>query len=298
MMKRNPTASFIVRSILAFLTINIIIGFSIQTAQLQTRIKQKDSKLYKEEIESEGYKYTYEAVPFEAEQSLYKGKITIRNSNNAVIYQEILDLQPGMCGKFPTISKFSFKLPSYKLIGGDPNTERWMVTICGSLTGKHKTLKVFFKDPISFKSTSLHFEDSSPNLSDIDGDGSYEAQVYRRVFFDGVGYGVIHYLTIYNLNIDSSIFGFSPRFDSKMMHKYFEYYVQLKKSLNPEIVSDYIGPMLGALLATQDRNKICGEIKTLRANGLTIKDLQTWEKRLNGLGYPSFDFNLCKEGLK
>jgi hypothetical protein len=285
--------------LVAFLAWCLLTASFVQAIDLQ-KVQQKQEKRL--EVEADGYTYVYEAVPALVQESrkeiFYNGKITVKDGKKDLIYQEIMPFSPGMCSGFPPLSKLPIKLPGYKMVSGDPEKVIWLVVLCGSITGRHQTMKIFLSTSVSLRSTFLHFEDTSPNLSDIDGDGLYEAVVFHRVLFDDVGYGVVHYLTIYKLNIDSTIFGFCPQYDSRIAGKYFDYFLQLKRSLNREIISDYVGPMLAALLATKDRNRICGEIKTFRANGLTIKDLQTWEKRLKGLGYPSFDFNLCKEGLK
>jgi hypothetical protein len=306
MKKKNrtiPSISFNITQMLKWILLifwgcNLFVYSYIQAVEPQAKDKQRDIKEFKGEIEADGYSYTYEAVPFQAETTFYQGRITVRGSDKKIVYQEVTPLQPGLCDRFPAISKFPLRLPSYKLLGGDPKKERWLVTLCGSYSGRHKTMKVFFKDPISLKNTTLHFEDTTPNLSDIDDDGFYEAQVYRRVFFNDVGYGVIHYLMVYKLNFDSSMFGFCPQFDSKIADKYFDYYLELKKSLKSEIISDYVGPMLAALLATQDKNKICTEIRIFIENGVTIKELQTWERRLTSVGYPGFNLSICKEVLK
>jgi len=285
------------------LIIGLSIGPNISFTEAQSEIKQIDDKPYRGEIEADGYTYTYEAIPTPIQESrvemFYQGKITIRGPDKRVVYQEITPFQPGMCSGFPKISKLSVKnLPVYKLLGGEPGKERWLVIICGSYTGRHQTMKVFFKDPISLKSTSLHFEDTTPNLSDIDGDGLYEAQVSRRVLFDDIGYGVLPYLTVYKLNIDNNLFGFIPYFGNKIIKHYFDYYIWLKSSLTADNFDDRVGPMLAALLATQNKSKICGEIKTFRSYGLTIRELQAWGERLTGLGYPRFNFTTCKEGMK
>ena len=269
-----------------FLICILFIGSYVEAVESQTKSKQKYN-----ELEVEGLTYIYEAVPVthpvSKEVMYYWGKITIRDKKNKdTIYYESNSLQPDTCGQFPVISKKPFKSPSYKVLGGDPNRDRWLVILCGSSAGRHTTLKIFFNDPsISLRTTSIHIEDTVPNFSDKDGDGIYETRAYRRVLLEGE-YGTVPYLTIYELNVDSTIFGFVPVFGNKVVNSYFDYYARLKKSFNKEIASDYIGPMVAALLATQDKDKTCNETKILYSMGLAKKDLKEWAKRMEKLGYP------------
>ena len=84
----------------------------------------------KQQIEAEGYTYTYEAVPTPSEdktETYYVGRITIQDEDNNVFYNEItgLDPRPGECGNFPMMSSLPIKTPL-------DNDTRWVVVFCGS----------------------------------------------------------------------------------------------------------------------------------------------------------------------
>jgi hypothetical protein len=285
-----------------------------ETAEIQKKIKQKQNKTYKAEIEADGYKYRYEAVPRllpeDPKEIFFDSKITIRGADGTVFYQETTSLDYRMCGKFPVLSKLPFKVPNHIPIEGD--IQKWLVVVCGDYGGggRHVMLKIFFKDLI-LKSTTLHFESTTPNLSDIDGDGFYEAQVYRRVLFPETKSGLQSYLTVYKLRIDDTLFSFIPVFGPDLAKPYLDYYIWQKETLNRRIKNEAMsdedkkiffnvnaGQILAALIATQDKQKICEEIKTFHTYGLSNQDLQAWTKRIKSLGYPDFDINTCKEVSK
>ena len=156
-------------------------------------------------------------------------------------------------------------------------------------------LKVFLNDPIYLMNATLEFGSSTPNLEDIDGDGFYEAKVYRRILFDDIGYSRLSYLTVYKLNIDETLFGFVPTFGGSISKTYFDYYMSLKQRAEKSDLQDVAGPMLAALLAIQDEGRICKEVKTSVLSKLTNKDLHDWGRRLSELGYPSFTFDKCRK---
>jgi len=298
MKKKDRSVSFILNWILfAFFFFVLFVNSYAQAVEPQALSKSKKEEIY--EIEAQGYKYKYEAVPFEAETIFYRGKVTIRGPDNTVRHEEIMPFQPGMCNGFPPISKLPVKSSAvYEMLMVDPKKEMSLAILCGSISGRHQTMKIFLNTPVSLKSTSLHFGDTKPNLSDVDGDGFYEAKVYRRVLLDYAGYSLVSYLSIYKLYIDDNMFGFIPTFGQKIANMYFDYYLWLKNSSTRENFNDRVGPILAALLSTQNRDKICAGIEVLRANGITIKELEAWKERLRGLGYPDFDLSICKEGLK
>jgi hypothetical protein len=251
------------------------------------------------ELTVEGLTYKYNAVPIRPEVGEVYGAITIRNNKGEIQYQENTWLQPCM-HSFPAVSKLPQKpLSSARLNRGKlTNTERWLVVLCGTSTGQHQMLKVFLNDPIYLMSTTLEFEGTTPNLADIDGDGFYEAKVYRRILFDDIGYSRLTYLMVYKLNIDETLFGFSPVFGHGIAESYLEYFISLKKQVEKAGLQDAAGPMLASLLATQDEDRICKELKSSGLSKLTIKDLQDWGRRLSYLGYPSFAFHKCRGEVK
>jgi hypothetical protein len=243
------------------------------------------------ELTVEGLTYKYEAI----RPSLGGGLITIRNSQGKLQYQETTFLQPGMC-PFPAVSKFPQRpLGSARLpLGELTNKERWLVVLCGTSTGQHQMLKIFLSHPVYLMSTTLEFGSTTPNLKDIDGDGFYEAMVYRRILFDDIGYSRLSYLTVYKLHIDETLFGFVPTFGGSISKTYLDYYMSLKQQTEKNDLQDVAGPMLAALFAIQDESSICKELKSSVLRRLTVKDLQDWSRRLSNLGYPSFAFAKCE----
>lgn len=145
-------------------------------------------------LELDGYKYEYQSVPVLHSKSkklkklkYYIGRIAVSNiEKKQVIYEEKISLLPG-CGGFPSISKLAFKVPISILLGGNHNEDRSLVLLCGSYTGRHATIKVFFNGPGEMRVTALDFENTNPNIRAINGDGIFESVVYRRVMFSGVG---------------------------------------------------------------------------------------------------------------
>lgn len=251
-------------------------------------------------LELDGYKYEYQSVPVlhpeSKELMFHTGRIAISNiEKQQVIYEEKISLRPG-CGGFPSISKLVFKVPISKLVGGNPNEYRSLVLLCGSHTGRHTTIKVFFNGPGEMRVTALDFENTDPNIRAINGDGIFESVVYRRVMFSGVGdVGTTPYLFVYVLHVDNSSFGFSPQVGRGVTRHYLDYYQSLSSASKTEVSPDYIGPMISALFATKDKDIICREIKTLANKGVQPAVMREWATRLPNAGYPYFDLNICEE---
>lgn len=257
-------------------------------------------------LESGGYEYEYQSDPVyqttSKELMYYTGRIAVtRIANQQVIYEENDTFPPGMCSGFPAISKLLFKVPVSRLLGGNPKEDRELIVLCGSNSGRHKTIKVFFDGPMGLRVTALDFENTRPNISAISGGGIYESVVYRRVMFDDVepGYAVTPYMFVYALNVDDSSYGFSTQFGQGVARHYLGYYKNLYKSLSSasekEVASDYIGPMISALFATKDKDTICREIRTLANEGVQLAVMREWATRLPKAGYPYFDLNICEE---
>lgn len=221
-----------------------------------------------------------------------KGKITIRKEND-VIYEKTVNYEPGSCENYKELSKNKLELAPEKMLSGKGDEERSVVIICGSVSGRHNILELFLNAPGEIRETSIDFENSIPNLSDRDGDGIYEAIVYRKILFDDIGYQTVPYLFIYELQVDNSIFGFSPAYGVKKSEIYAEYYTKLRAYLDKGSYASAIGPYLAALVATQDQSKICGELKSAKIAKLTLDEIKQWQKRLVSAGYPDFDFNKC-----
>ncbi len=251
-------------------------------------------------LELDGYKYEYQSVPVlhpeSKELMFYTGRVAVSNiEKQQVIYEEKISLRPG-CGGFPSISKLAFKVPISKLVGGNSNEDRSLVLLCGSYTGRHTTIKVFFNGPGELRVTALDFENTKPNIRAISGDGFFESVVYRRVMFSGEsGIGTTPYMFVYALHVDNSSFGFSPEFGQGVAQHYLEYYQSLSGAPKTEIPSDYIGPMISALFATKEKNTICREIKSLVKKGVQPAVVREWATKLPNAGYPYFDLNTCEE---
>lgn len=263
-------------------------------------------------LESEGFTYVYQTMSVETLQKRYDfpgdvGRITISESvpGGNIVYEEKYTLRPG-CYRFPTISRFPTKAAT---------EAEWFVVACGSDYGRHETIKAFVRGitALEIRTTSLDFENSFPNMTYDPQHGSYAAKVYKRVFIDGVGYGTTEYATAYRLLLDGTVFGFVPVFGAPMERFYLDYYVELKDKIlrrkaasakGPDheddagLIGDYVGPMLGALVATENANRICSERKVFESFGLTLQDLRVWRKRLVNMGYPDFNFDNCREVTK
>ncbi len=260
-------------------------------------------------LESEGLTYVYQTMSVETLQKRYDffgdvGRITISESvpGGNIVYEEKYGLRPG-CDRFPTISRFPTK--------ADTGAE-WFVVACGSDYGRHETIKAFMRGAtaLEIRTTSLDFENSFPNLMYDSQHGFYTAKVYKRVLVDGVGYGTIEYATAYRLLMDGTVFGFVPVFGAPVEQFYLDYYVKLKDEIlrrkaasakepghedDAGLIGDHVGPMLGALVATENAHRICSERKVFESFGLTPQDLRAWRKRLANMGYPDFNFDTCRE---
>jgi hypothetical protein len=319
----RTTVPFLLFLIFAFL---LFLGISASADEVQVPgakiTDPTNAGEAKVQIEAERYTYTYEAVPTPSEDKTeiyYIGKITIRDEGNNIFYEEMTGLDPrsGMCDTFPMVSKRPVKIPAdNKSKSKGAKNNRWIVVFCGSSEGRHQTLKIFLKEGgvTQVKSTSLDFQDTRPNLVETDSGSGYVAKVYRRVLFPGIASGLQNCLMVYLLHIDDGLsggnyFGFIPVFGPEMAKPYLDYYMQQKEWLRQKAKKETpedmkitfnvnAGSILSALIATQDKKIICSEIKNLNPYGLTVNGLQAWIKRINDLGYPEFDINICKEDSK
>ena len=281
-----------------------------EAADKQIRKRPTVSQNSRAVLESEGLRYVYETTGVDEtvrkRHDFYTnpGRITIREAvaGGDIVYQEKFTLRPG-CGKFPAISK----LPLRSDGGGGS-----FVVMCGSDEGKHVTIKAFISGPtaLDIKTASLDFESSYPSLAYDERHGFYTAKVYKRKLVDGVGYGTKEYPAAYRLLVDDSVFGFVPVFGAPVEQFYFDYYVELRDEVlrskkaaaratsredDAIMLSDYFGPMLSALAATENETRICSQMTVFKSFGLNSRDLQTWRKRLANMGYPDFNFDKCAE---
>ena len=302
------TACMVCLSMAAVLLLILSVSHS-QAGDKEVMKKPKALPPSRAVLESERLTYVYQTMSVETSGKRYDlsgdvGRITISESvpGGNIVYEEKYGLRPG-CDKFPTISRFPTK--------ADTGAE-WFVVVCGSDEGRHETIKAFVRGTtaLEIRTTSLDFENSFPNLTYDSQHGFYMAKVYKRVLVDGVGYGTIDYATAYRLLIDGTVFGFVPIFGAPMERFYLDYYVELKDKVlrrkaasakEPDqeddagLLGDYVGPMLGALVATENANRICSERKVFESFGLDPQDLRAWRKRLVDMGYPDFNFDNCRE---
>ena len=257
---------------------------------------QPCGKFNKLELAADDLTYVYECVsipsPESAKEYVPSGKITVLDEGKRIIYQELSPYAIDSCAAYPFLSTIRTSIPNYKLTS--PKREWSLAVICGGISSTHQFLKIYMNDPIALNSTTLHFGDTPPNLADKNGDGLYEAVVFRRVLLDDVAYSADRYMTVYQLNIDDTMFGFIPLFGSGAEYLYLEYYKQLKKTKNSKANKEIVGVMLAALLATRDKDAICAEMKYFRNTGLSINELEKWKKKVSSMGYPDFDFAVCR----
>lgn len=253
-------------------------------------------KFSKLEFVADDITYVYECIsipnPESVKEHIPSGKITVFDEEKRIIFQESSPYAIDSCGAYPLLSTLRMSIPNYKLTS--PKRELSLAVICGGISSTHQFLKIYMNDPIGLNSTTLHFGDTPPNLSDRNGDGLYEAVVFRRVLLDNVAYSADRYMTVYQLNIDDTMFGFIPLFGKGAENLYLEYYKQLKETRNPKANKDVVGAMLAALLASREKNAVCAELKYFKNSGLSIIELEKWKKKVTALGYPDFDFAGCK----
>jgi len=294
---------------LAAILLCLLSAFPSEAGEKQARKARVPSRPSRSVLESEGLTYVYETMG-EDEAMLKRydfstdntGQITISESapGGNIVLQERYTSTPG-CDRFPTISRFPTKADV---------EENWFVVVCGSDGGRHQTIKAFLEGitALDIKTASLDFENSFPNLAYDPEHGFYVARVYKRVLLDDIGYGVVEYAMAYRLLIDQTVFTFVPVFGAPVEQFYFDYYLELKDQMmrrksasikeadhenGAALFGHYYGPMLGALVSTEDKDRICSETGAVKSLGLTSQDLRAWRKRLARMGYPDFNFDKC-----
>ncbi len=307
-----PTAPMISLQLILALFL-LLLASPSHGADRQVREKPRLSHNSRAVLESDGLRYVYETMRineamlkhFDFSADLGMITVSVGTSAENTVYQEKYTLRPG-CDKFPTISRLPTK------VGAE---EGWFVVLCGSDGGRHETIKAFLRGPtaLDIKTSSLDFGNSFPNLEYDDQHGSYAAKVYKRMLVEDVGYGTVEYAFVYRLLIDDTVFGFAHTFGAPMERFYFDYYLGLKDEVmrgkatsskepgnkgDAALFGDYFGPMLSALVATEDAGRICSEMAAVESFGLTPQDLRAWRKRLVNMGYPDFSFDNCKEAAK
>lgn len=199
-------------------------------------------------------------------------------------------LQPNSCDSYPTVSKQKFNVAATQYLGGDIGKE--IVVFCGSSGGRHMTLKVFFEGVEGLRMASLDFNDTRPNLTIFD--NYYKSVLYKRLFFDDIGYSDIPYIYVYKLYLDSSTFGFSVVFGESGEKNYIDYYKSLLLQLNKQNAPVYSGPILAALFATKNHDYICQQYYEIERK-VGVLDFDQWKFRLLVAGFPMFNIkNNCR----
>ncbi len=202
------------------------------------------------------------------------GTISIaRGTKDAVVYMEQTPLRPG-CGAIPAI----------EWIGND------YAAFCGNLGGRHYTKKLFKLSPMPAPVAQLDYFDSPAKLV-ADADGKVRTLVLRRDIFGDKLTGPHYFPLVYTLASDGATTAFAVDFKKGAQYHYQGYFNQLKKERNP---AAYFPEMLAALIATGDRDLICGELKKLKTPKSGLPDLQRWLEQLATAGYPRFDTRQCK----
>ena len=291
---------------LLFLFLGILFASPLARAEEnQDKTKLDWNASYKEQIEADGYKYTYEAVPDpdqdqdDSERIRYVGKITVQDEHNNIIYQKITYLEPVIdYEEFPRLSKWPVKKTNAS--NNSPKEEHWLVAIRGTDSVQHEALQIFFRDSSNeLRTTTLDCWYTIPNLQPTEDGGGYTAKVYQRIFFEKVAVGFQECLTVYRLQVfdpinDHSFFEFIPVFGPEMAKPYREYYLESKAWVKQHSIIPFSGELLSGLIGTQDNQFICKEIKALKREGLTDDDLLTVLEQLKDIGYPEFKLSNCK----
>jgi hypothetical protein len=159
------------------------------------------------ELIADDLRYVYECISIpsmESEKELVPyGKLSVFDQSKQIIHQELIPFAVDACGEYPLLMSKITSIPNNKLTS--PKRDWALVVICGGISSTHQFLKVFMNSPTMLNSTTLHFGDNVPNLTDKNGDGLYEAVAYRRVLFTDVAYSGDRYMTVYQLNIDDTM---------------------------------------------------------------------------------------------
>ena len=179
------------------------------------------------QLEAEGFTYTYEIAQrqlLEENNEHSYGIITMRDSNNnETIREEIsgLNPSPGLCGKFPLLSRWPYKTPH-------SNKKHWLVTICASDVGHNVTLKIFHKDNKlrQVRSTELNFDNSNVIFGKRGFSKNYVAEIAYRT---GTSFANQYCFKLYTLQIDQDLsgnqqFSFLPLFEQRVEKIYLRSY--------------------------------------------------------------------------
>lgn len=299
MNKTIPNVPYKMTLIIVSVISVILYSFNTMAAEIMNKQWQAIEQDGKYELKIDPYIFQYESVDVVKKSKpnirpLRNGKITIKKKERdieRVIYEEYTEASPRAQGMFPALSKMPVMFPEDRIQLPKLSNGRWFVIFYGDNGGRSNTMKIFFTHGTSLLSATLELTDTSPNISDIDGDGIYEVKVFRRLLI-GDTYATTYYLIIYKLFCDFATCGFVPTFDKNLSPIYNEYYETLKEGVMKNAPDgDEMGPMLASVLSTRDEKKISSEIKYLKDMfKLNKDDMIKWGKKLKGLGYPGTDF--------
>lgn len=217
-----------------------------------------------------------------------KGKLILTDANtNEEIYKEITPLQPG-CEGFSSVSVLNIDVIKSVFIAGE--LKKNIVVTCGNIDGRHMTAKLFFKAPNGIRTAMLDFENTPPNFTYRN--GIVSSSVYRRLLFEDTGYSDNQYLFVYRLNFDEETMGFSVLFGDEAEANYKSYFESLHNNID-DVKNSYIGPLLAALYATNNKDYACKNLIALEKK-IDRKQLSEWVVKLKKLNFPVFDVNTCK----
>lgn len=227
------------------------------------------------------YRVSFEALAAVDAEYSPRSVITITNRFlKEPVSRELSSFTPG-CGDVPAIAALS---------------EQY-IALCGHLGGRHYTYRLLRVGGAGLESASLDtFDKASPLV--FNSNGALETLVLRRDKLPGKVVGPIYFPYVYVLRSDPSSFGFFPIYGEPVKSTYLNFYNRTFQSTSS---SQSLPALLAALLATQDKQFICGEVKNLKNNWSGSPGevapfdevLQFWGRELPKLGYPTFDFNHC-----
>lgn len=230
------------------------------------------------------YSIVYERVPVFDKAGVYLnydvGKVVISNKfENEKRFVEYTTLAPG-CDGFPDQSKI-------KVSGID------VAVLCGSIGGRHQTLKAYWVSSNGLSSSSIDFFDGVPNI-EFHGDVAVSI-VFRKRIVRGV-YSGMSFPHAYIFGIDQSVGGFGPASEDVRREIYMDNFNKIFNSGNISS-GEHLDLALIFLLETRDSAVICPSIRGLKAKYANGDMINSVIHRVISSGYPDFNFELClKEG--
>jgi hypothetical protein len=231
-------------------------------------------------LDNNGFRYTFVQMPNtdNAEDVDAYGIITISDIRTGMtILTEKTALLPGCNSISPLF-----------LINAARDAENYTaVGLCGSLGGRHYTIKIYARVAGGFSIAALDFYDTEPNLSADSASGPLFAKLSRPILRRDISPS-LQFPQAYKLMSDFSTVAFVPVF-KEAAGFYAKYYSALISS-DPR--REFVGPAIAALIAVEDASFICGELAELRREN--VPSIAEWVNELTAAGYPAFDISRCE----